>query len=268
MPANEVVQHDSSGHMAYPAEASTADVYQDRCMEIDFPGKHMGMTRLLNRPTVAGPVAWLGSLVQDAQDASGLMYRRNRYYDPISSRFTQEDPIGLAGGVNSYGFAEGDPVSYSDPYGLKIECRTQAACNLWAALSYVVNRGLESRNRDVRKAARRLANLMNEAQRDKTATYIIDARDMDAREEQDDGGGLEDRTAPNEYSIWVDTHRDTESVPAGPMILLAHELGGAVSRRNGGRHPLPAARAENAARTLSGCGGRLLHTGWLSPCFP
>jgi len=118
MPANEVVQHDSSGHMAYPAEASTADVYQDRCMEINFPGKQMGMTRLLNRPTVAGPIAWMGSLVQDAQDASGLMYRRNRYYDPISSRFTQEDPIGLAGGVNSYGFAEGDPVKYSDPYGL------------------------------------------------------------------------------------------------------------------------------------------------------
>ena len=94
-------------------------------MEIDFPGKHMGMTRLLNRPTVAGPVAWMGSLVQDAQDASGLMYRRNRYYDPISSRFTQEDPIGLDGGVNSYGFADGDPVSYDDPYGLITEGRTK-----------------------------------------------------------------------------------------------------------------------------------------------
>jgi Bacterial toxin 28 len=27
-------------------------------------------------------------------------------------------PIGLAGGANSYGFASGDPVSYSDPFGL------------------------------------------------------------------------------------------------------------------------------------------------------
>jgi hypothetical protein len=32
--------------------------------------------------------------------------------------FTQEDPIGLAGGMNLYGFAGGDPVSYSDPFGL------------------------------------------------------------------------------------------------------------------------------------------------------
>jgi RHS repeat-associated protein len=61
---------------------------------------------------------WLGSVMNDQQDASGLLYRRNRYYDPATGRFTQEDPIGLAGGLNLYGFANGDPVSYSDPYGL------------------------------------------------------------------------------------------------------------------------------------------------------
>ncbi|MCY7412783.1 MAG: HNH endonuclease [Salinibacterium sp.] len=31
--------------------------------------------------------------------------------------FTQEDPIGLAGGINLYGFAGGDPVNFSDPFG-------------------------------------------------------------------------------------------------------------------------------------------------------
>ncbi len=30
---------------------------------------------------------------------------------------TQLDPIGLAGGLNAYGFADGDPINYSDPYG-------------------------------------------------------------------------------------------------------------------------------------------------------
>jgi uncharacterized protein RhaS with RHS repeats len=33
---------------------------------------------------------------------------------------TQEDPIGLAGGLNLYGFAGGDPVNFSDPFGLCI----------------------------------------------------------------------------------------------------------------------------------------------------
>ena len=61
---------------------------------------------------------WMGGLLNEQKDASGLMYRRNRYYDPQTGRFTQEDPIGIAGGLNVYGYAAGDPVSYSDPYGL------------------------------------------------------------------------------------------------------------------------------------------------------
>ena len=44
--------------------------------------------------------------------------RSDRKYDPAPGRFTQEDPIGLAGGLNLYGFAGGDPVNFSDPFGL------------------------------------------------------------------------------------------------------------------------------------------------------
>src|SRR5437016_5398135 len=61
---------------------------------------------------------WMGSIVENKVDPSGLIYMRNRYYDPKTGRFTQEDPIGLAGGMNLYGFASGDPVTYSDPFGL------------------------------------------------------------------------------------------------------------------------------------------------------
>jgi uncharacterized protein RhaS with RHS repeats len=32
--------------------------------------------------------------------------------------FTQEDPIGLAGGLNLYGYADGDPINNQDPFGL------------------------------------------------------------------------------------------------------------------------------------------------------
>jgi RHS repeat-associated protein len=64
--------------------------------------------------------AWHGSLLEDKVGTGGLMYRRNRYYDSRSGRFTEEDPIGLAGGLNLYGFAAGDPVNFSDPFGLKV----------------------------------------------------------------------------------------------------------------------------------------------------
>jgi RHS repeat-associated protein len=67
-----------------------------------------------------GPASWMGSLVEGSRDFSGLMYRRNRYLDGASGQFTQVDPIGFAGGMNLYGYANGDPVSYSDPYGLKV----------------------------------------------------------------------------------------------------------------------------------------------------
>ena len=53
---------------------------------------------------------------QDA--AGGLVYMRNRWYDPNTGRFTQQDPIGFAGGINLYGYAGGDPVNFSDPFGL------------------------------------------------------------------------------------------------------------------------------------------------------
>jgi RHS repeat-associated protein len=65
-----------------------------------------------------GPPSWYGSVITGMTDGSGYQYKRNRYYDPATGRFTQEDPIGLAGGLNAYGYGEGDPVSYSDPFGL------------------------------------------------------------------------------------------------------------------------------------------------------
>jgi RHS repeat-associated protein len=51
-------------------------------------------------------------------DRTGLYFYRARYYDPELKRFVSADPIGLAGGINVYGYVEGDPVSFGDPYGL------------------------------------------------------------------------------------------------------------------------------------------------------
>lgn len=60
---------------------------------------------------------WVGSLVRNSAGSTGVLYRRNRYYDPGSGQFTQADPIGLAGGPNLYGYAGSDPVNNFDPTG-------------------------------------------------------------------------------------------------------------------------------------------------------
>ena len=66
----------------------------------------------------SGPFTWFGTLAENGAGSAGLLYKRNRYFDPASGRFTQADPIGLGGGLNLYGFANGDPVNFSDPFGL------------------------------------------------------------------------------------------------------------------------------------------------------
>ena len=90
-----------------------------RCVKLTWPELYAGYAR----PRMFRDF-WHGTLLQDKADASGLNYRRNRYYDPATGLFTQEDPIGLAGGLNLYGFGSGDPVGNADPFGLTVCART------------------------------------------------------------------------------------------------------------------------------------------------
>ena len=48
---------------------------------------------------------------------SGLHYNYFRTYDPEVGRYTQSDPIGLGGGLNTYGYANQSPTIYTDPTG-------------------------------------------------------------------------------------------------------------------------------------------------------
>jgi RHS repeat-associated protein len=51
-------------------------------------------------------------------DANGLLYMRARYYNPYLCRFINQDPSGFGGGMNFYAFADGNPISLIDPFGL------------------------------------------------------------------------------------------------------------------------------------------------------
>ena len=51
-------------------------------------------------------------------DANGLLYMKARYYNPYLCRFVSADPTGFGGGLNEYAYANGNPVSLIDPFGL------------------------------------------------------------------------------------------------------------------------------------------------------
>jgi len=51
---------------------------------------------------------------------TGLVYVRNRHYDPQLGRFLQPDPLGYVDGPNPYQYSLNSPVNFSDPMGLEV----------------------------------------------------------------------------------------------------------------------------------------------------
>ncbi len=86
-------EYDNSG--AFGKEAATGSATVD----LRFPGQY-----------------------RDAE--TGLHYNWNRYYNPATGRYVSSDPIGLAGGLNTYGYVSASPVMFSDPEGLLQKCQT------------------------------------------------------------------------------------------------------------------------------------------------
>jgi len=51
--------------------------------------------------------------------ASGLNYNYFRDYEPGTGRYVQSDPIGIRGGISTYGYVSASPFRFIDPLGLE-----------------------------------------------------------------------------------------------------------------------------------------------------
>jgi RHS repeat-associated protein len=106
--------HADYGTMGDGGRQTCLSPSSSRCVSVAWSSKHLAFVQ----QAADTGTGWWGTLLDLKEDGTGTFFRRNRYMDPATGRFTQEDPIGLAGGLNLYGFAGGDPVTFSDPFGL------------------------------------------------------------------------------------------------------------------------------------------------------
>jgi len=89
------------------ANANVAAAYQ-----YDPFGKMRNITGSVNQPFQFSTKPY--------DDKTGLSYYGYRFYVPALGRWLTRDPIGEAGGINLYGFAENDPINSIDPDGLSV----------------------------------------------------------------------------------------------------------------------------------------------------
>ncbi|WP_175918004.1 RHS repeat-associated core domain-containing protein [Burkholderia pyrrocinia] len=95
-----VRMHDTGGNVTWEAHySSTGDV---NSLEI----------RLIVQP--------LRLQGQYHDDETELNYNRYRYFDPVTSSFISQDPVGLLGGINPYRFAP-NTLMWIDPLGLSFD---------------------------------------------------------------------------------------------------------------------------------------------------
>ncbi len=97
----------------------TPERMTDREGHIRWEGQNSAWGKLLHEsiPQETGYAQNLRMQGQYLDRETGLHYNLFRYYDPDSARFSQQDPTGLAGGINLYQYAP-NPLSWIDPLGL------------------------------------------------------------------------------------------------------------------------------------------------------
>jgi RHS repeat-associated protein len=233
------------------------------CLLINWPGWKTTASHgwVEEAPNIVG---WYGGLVDGMRDSSGQMYMRNRYYDPATGQFTQADPIGLAGGLNAYGFADGDPVSYSDPYGLAPYTIKFAEGQSGERARKYVEQTVAIATRahlsgDVRGTM--LLGLFAFAAASPT-TFEFEAHPFSMYEEEMSRGGFE-HCSSQEYcriSLNAWDYPDLDGKP----VIASHEIAGAVVdamfgvRNRWHKHMGVAPFGENLMRGILGCVPRVV----------
>ncbi len=70
--------------------------------------------------TSQAPLPAFGYAGMATDQSTGLNLTLYRAYDPKLRRWLSRDPMGFAAGINVYGYVDGNPLTYSDSFGLEM----------------------------------------------------------------------------------------------------------------------------------------------------
>ncbi|MDQ4627952.1 RHS repeat-associated core domain-containing protein [Janthinobacterium lividum] len=113
--AHDRITHYHCDHLGTPRELTDAQG------NLVWSGGYKAWGRLLHvEGEIEQPLRFQG---QYEDQETGLFYNRYRYYEPETSRYLSQDPVGLSGGVNLYTYAP-NPTMWIDPLGLQKKCNT------------------------------------------------------------------------------------------------------------------------------------------------